>query len=124
MLNEPLDESSGILLAKRAAKPEAISFETVVPAEVFYYTEDGLVAFFRPSWADAGRRCSCGFQKLEHRRIGRISLLQRIRFDLPAPTWHRRPAASKCVQAARPDPKRQRMQRRPMPTYSLHDSLG
>ena len=29
---------------------------------VFYYTEDGLVAFFRPSWADAGRRCSCGFQ--------------------------------------------------------------
>jgi hypothetical protein len=35
MLNEPLDESSGILLAKRAAKPEAISFETVVPVEVF-----------------------------------------------------------------------------------------
>ena len=28
----------------------------------FLYTEDGLVAFFRPSWADAGRRCSCGFQ--------------------------------------------------------------
>ena len=35
MLNEPLDESSGILPAKRAAKPEAISFETVVPAKGF-----------------------------------------------------------------------------------------
>ena len=44
MLNEPLDESSGIQLAKRAAKPEAISFETVVPAEGFLLYRDFEVA--------------------------------------------------------------------------------
>jgi hypothetical protein len=32
MVNEALDKPSGILLGKRAARPEAISFETLVPA--------------------------------------------------------------------------------------------
>ena len=32
MVNEALDKSSGILLGKRAAWPEAISFEALVPA--------------------------------------------------------------------------------------------
>src|SRR6516162_3984466 len=32
VVNEALDKSSGILLGKRAAKPEAISFEALVPA--------------------------------------------------------------------------------------------
>ena len=32
MVNEALDESSSILLGKRAARPEAISFEALVPA--------------------------------------------------------------------------------------------
>jgi hypothetical protein len=32
VVNKALDNSSGILLGKRAAKPEAISFEALVPA--------------------------------------------------------------------------------------------
>jgi hypothetical protein len=32
VVNEALDKSSGILLGKRAARPEAISFEALVPA--------------------------------------------------------------------------------------------
>ena len=38
MVNEALDKSSGILLGKRAARPEAISFEALVPAFNFPVT--------------------------------------------------------------------------------------
>ena len=49
MVNKAIDKSSGILLRKRAARPEAISFEALVPAFDFSVVIGGGLDMGQPS---------------------------------------------------------------------------